>query len=180
MKRFILLTCFANAFQPKFMLAPETGGGTGGGGTGSQKPPTVPELTQKVTTLESEKQALITERDAEKQKVTTLEGEKQALLTERDAEKQKVTTLEGEKQALITERDAEKQKVTTLESEKQTITKERDQARIDKTKADEQLANAGIKPPETQTTQEAGKQQSGDDSGKAPSERLSSFFTTGK
>ena len=90
MKRFILLTCFANAFQPKFMLAPETGGVTGGGGTGTQKPPTVPELTQKVTQLEGEKQTLTTRAETAEQKVATLETEKQTLTTRAETAEKKV------------------------------------------------------------------------------------------
>ncbi len=133
----------------------------GGGSGGNQKPQTVPELTQRVTALEGDKQKLTDDLNAEKQKVTTLEGDKQKLTDDLNAEKQKVTTLEGDKQKLTDDLNAEKQKVTTLEGEKQNAIKERDQANIEKTKANEAMAKAGITAPGSDSTHNQGKKDEG-------------------
>ena len=157
----------------QFLQAADTGGSSGGGG----KPQTVPELTQRITALEGEKQKLTDEVTAEKQKVTTLDGEKQKLTDEVTAEKQKVTTLEGEKQKLSDEVTAEKQKVTTLEGEKQNAIKERDQAKVDATKANEAMAKAGITAPGSDSTKREGEKQAGDDDKNlSPAQRLAKIF----
>ena len=157
----------------QFFKAPDNGGGTGGGG----KPQTVPELTQKVTTLEADKQKLDGELAAEKQKVTALEAGKQKLDGELAAEKQKVTALEADKQKLDGELAAEKQKVTTLETDKQTVTKERDQFKVDASKAREEMAKAGITPPPSDAAKKEGEKQEGtEDKNLTPAQRLAKII----
>lgn len=154
-----------------FFREADKGGGSGGGG----KPQTVPELTQKVTLLEGEKQKLEGDLKAETQKVTTLEGEKQKLESDLKAEKQRADGLDAEKQKLEGDLKTEKQRADDLhakhaESEKQLAL------------AREQNARFGGTPPERHDggKKEGEKQEGTEDKNLTPAQKLANWMAEGK
>lgn len=133
-----ILLAAAGMSHPQFFLSAETGGGSGG----SAKPKTIPELMQRITTLE-------TEQTIHTQRTTALETERDTLTQRATAAESEVTTLKTEKTTLTQRAEKAEGEVVTLKAAKQTTT----QAAV------EQAAAMGVqavaKPGEVVQTQQA-------------------------